>query len=250
MAIHRVLEQDSVIASGTDLGADRLSPMVSFFYCALFGVVRAMVGRYSATNPMWLKYPPSRRHRIRPSEEMLRTELRRQVAYLADRLSLKEDSYASSMESPFTTGNAAKLEFDDDVFDGAVTSPPYATRVDYVKGTLPELAVLGANEDYLTTLRSASTGSPTVKGIWRSPGSDVACPCARKLLEAIKSHDSKGSRAYYFPWMTNYLVALQMGLWEMKSNRQTKLSHLRCRPGQLLQGDSDQYATNSHRNAV
>lgn len=124
------------------------------------------------------------------------------------------------MESPFTTGNAAKLEFDDDVFDGAVTSPPYATRVDYVKGTLPELAVLGANEDYLSTLRSASTGSLTVKGIWRSPESDVASPSARNLLEAIRSHDSKGSRAYYFPWMTNYLVALQMGLWEI--NRTVK----------------------------
>ena len=170
MAIHAVLEHDSVIASGTDLGADRLSPIVSFFYCALFGVVRAMVGRYSATNPMWLKYPPSHRHRIRPSEEMLCTELRRQVAYLADRLSLDEDSYASSLESPFTTGNAAKLEFDENVFDGAVTSPPYATRVDYVKGTLPELAVLGANEDYLSRLRSASTGSPTVKGFRRNPG--------------------------------------------------------------------------------
>lgn len=81
MAIHTVLEQDSVVASGTDLGADRLSPMGSFFYCALFGVVRTMVGRYGATNPMWLKYPPSHRHRIRPSEGMLRTELRRQVAY-------------------------------------------------------------------------------------------------------------------------------------------------------------------------
>lgn len=188
-----------------------------------------MVGRYSATNPMWLKYPPSRRHRIRPSEEMLRTELRRQVAYLADRLSLKEDSYASSMESPFTTGNAAKLEFDDDVFDGAVTSPPYATRVDYVKGTLPELAVLGANEDYLTTLRSASTGSPTVKGIWRSPGSDVACPCARKLLEAIKSHDSKleGFSRVLLPMDDQLSRSAANGTLGNESNRQTKLSHLR-----------------------
>ena len=139
VAIHSVLEQERLVVSGTDLGADRLSPVVSFFYCALFGVVRAMVRRYGATNPMWLKYPPSHRHRIRPSEETLYTELRRQVAYLADRLSLDEESYAPSMESPFTTGNAAKLEFDDDVFDGAVTSPPYATRVDYVKGIQREL---------------------------------------------------------------------------------------------------------------
>ena len=36
MAIHKVLEQDSVIASGTDLGADRLSPMVSFLLCIVW----------------------------------------------------------------------------------------------------------------------------------------------------------------------------------------------------------------------
>ena len=162
-AIHTVLEQREP-AGADDFGVDGLSPLVSFFYCALFGVVRTVVRRYGATNPMWLKYPRTLRHRVRPSMDALHAELRTQVEYLADRLCLGAERVENVAESPFATGNATRLPFHDHVFDGAVTSPPYATRLDYVKGTLPELAVLGADEDYVESLRSASTGSPKVKG--------------------------------------------------------------------------------------
>ena len=163
-AIHSVLGHDSDPVGREDLGADDFSPLVSFFYCALFGVVRMVVRRFGATNPMWLKYPRTFRHRVRPSTEVLHAELSRQVEFLAHRLCLGAERVELPVESAYVTGNAACLPFDDGVFDGAVTSPPYATRLDYVKGTLPELAVLGADEDYLERLRSASTGSLKVTG--------------------------------------------------------------------------------------
>ena len=214
-AIHAVLGHDELGGTGEDLGADSLTPIVSFFYCALFGVVRKAVRRYGATNPMWLKNPPTLRHRARPSAKVLHEELGSQVEYLAHRLCLSGQSGRISTESPFATGNAILLPFGDDVFDGAITSPPYATRVDYVKGTLPELAVLGADEGYVDRLRWASTGSPTVRGSRRTKKSELESETAKSVVSAIESHSSKGSRSYYSPWMTNYLGALQGGLREL-----------------------------------
>ena len=214
-AIHSVLGHDSDPVGREDLGADDFSPLVSFFYCALFGVVRMVVRRFGATNPMWLKYPRTFRHRVRPSTEVLHAELSRQVEFLAHRLCLGAERVELPVESAYVTGNAACLPFDDGVFDGAVTSPPYATRLDYVKGTLPELAVLGADEDYLERLRSASTGSLKVTGTLRIEEGELASETARSILNAIRLHSSKGSRSYYLPWMANYFGTLQGGLREL-----------------------------------
>lgn len=214
-AIHSVLGHSWEPVSRDDLGADGFSPLVSFFYCALFGVARTALRRYGATNPMWLKYPPTPRHRVRPSTEVLHAELCKQVGYLARRLCLTAERTELTEDSPFATGNATCLPFDDNLFDGAVTSPPYATRLDYVKGTLPELAVLGADKDYLDRLRSSSTGSPKVKGVPFTDENELASRTASNVLAAIGSHDSKGSRSYYLPWMANYLGTLQAGLREL-----------------------------------
>ena len=180
-AIHAVLQQTKASSSEPHLGTDGMSPMVSFFYCALFGAVRAMLRRFWATNPTWLKYPATHRHRVRPSWLKLSTEFQRQVEYLSDRLSLLATPHPAE-RSPFNTGTATKLEFDDGVFDGVVTSPPYATRVDYVRGTLPELALLGADRAYVEALRSSSTGSPKVKGSNRPRPRRLWSDCAVKAL--------------------------------------------------------------------
>ena len=214
-AIHTVLECCGETAGREDLGADLQPPLLSFFYCALFGVVRAGARRYRATNPMWLKHPQTPRHRARPSADFLAAELGRQVRYLANRLGLGDGPAGTPPASSFLTGNAASLPFGDRTFDGAVTSPPYATRIDYVQGTLPELAVLGADQAYVQRLRLASTGSPKVRGTDRVPETGLASRAARNLVRAIRMHGSKGSRSYYLPWMTNYLGGLQGGLWEL-----------------------------------
>lgn len=212
-AIHEVLGEEMLSAGEEGPNVDDLSAEASYFYTALFGVVRALLNRYVATNPMWLKYPQTYRHRIRPSSNTLQTEFRRQVNYLANRLSPESGQMSST--SPFRTGTATHLPFADDAFDGAVTSPPYATRVDYIRGTLPELAVLGVGDQYIAQLRSAITGALTVRGTSLPLSTDLASPYAIDMLEAIGSHSSKGSKAYYLPWMSNYLHSLQVGLQEL-----------------------------------
>ena len=167
---------------------------------------------------MWLKYPETYRHRVRLSSTTLYEELEKQVNFLGDRLSLSGTRLSSA--SPFRTGTATRLPYADNVFNGAVTSPPYATRIDYVRGTLPELAVLRADQPYVKRLRSAITGSLLVKESSPSLQCDLASPYAINVLRAIRSHVSKGSRSYYFPWMSNYVYSLQAGLLEI--NRTVK----------------------------
>ena len=135
------------------------------------------------------------------------------VRYLRDRLSLDGELIASN-SGAFQTASATRLPFPTGLFDAVLTSPPYATRIDYVKGTLPELAVLGADEAFLTALRSETTGSPVVKGHSGKPAEPLASKFGLSILDQITIHPSKGSRDYYFPWMHSYLSSLQTGLSE------------------------------------
>ena len=165
-AIHQIVSSaDLTLATqnpytfATDLPSDGC-----FFYCALFSVVRNLLSPFIASNPMWLKIPESDPYRILPSWSTLRTAFYESVGYFGQRLWYKNTSEVAS-ESPFKTGDATGLSFGSAHFDAVLTSPPYATRMDYVKGMLPELAVLAADESVITRLRKQTTGSPVVKNV-------------------------------------------------------------------------------------
>ena len=198
---------------GDTLRTDTLSHSACFLYTVCFGVVRSLLGSYGTTNPTWIKSPSTARNRISPERHTVRELFEQQAADLAGRLSLTA-APADCSVSPFQTGSAAATGCEPHSFDAAITSPPYATRVDYVRGSLPELAVLGADEEYVEQLRLTCTGSPKVRGVARSC-EPIHSRSATDLLPAIERHPSKGSRSYYRPWMANYLRSLQAGLLEM-----------------------------------
>ena len=213
-AIHEVVhEPEPAGATDGNLGVDQLSAEACFLYCGLFGAVRRVLGRYGTTNPMWLKPAGADFPLITPSADSLLTSFAEQLGYLAERLSLRSDQVPMA-DSVFDTGHADRTGAEGSSYDAVLTSPPYATRVDYIKGMLPELAVLGADQVLVRELRRRSTGRPTVDGD-RARVEDVRSALGRTLLDAIASHKSKGSSSYYFPWMTNYLISLQSGLEEI-----------------------------------
>jgi hypothetical protein len=125
-------------------------------------------------------------------------------------LSLSENP----LEQPsIQTGCASNLPFATGSFEAAIGSPPYATRIDYVRSVLPELAVLGARPEEVATLRSVSTGSPVIRGT--KLAGDLQSATGLTLLERVRFHGSKGSEKYYYPWLTKYLVSLQAGLSDL-----------------------------------
>ena len=214
--VRAIRENVSVTAEGLPAGdalrTDCLSHSACFLYTVCFGVVRGLLGSYGTTNPTWIKSPSTARNRISPERRAVRELFAQQAADLAGRLSLT-DAQPDWPVSPFQTGTAAATGYEPHSFDAAITSPPYATRVDYVRGSLPELAVLGADEGYVEQLRLACTGSPKVRGV--APSCEpIYSRSATDLLPAIERHPSKGSRSYYRPWMANYLRSLQAGLLE------------------------------------
>ena len=214
-AIHKLLVADSGPTESTVvIKPDSLPLLACFFYSALFASVRDLLYRFRSTNPMWLCEAQTYRHRIDPDWDALWHAFARRILDLGNRLSLTGEEILGTA-SPFITGCATALPFGDDEFDGAITSPPYATRIDYVKGTLPELAVLGARPRIISQLREGATGSPVVSGSTKPSVGDLLSPYARRLVNRIEIHSSKGSRSYYAPWMRNYLVNLQLGLKEI-----------------------------------
>ena len=142
------------LPAGDALRTDYLSHSACFLYTVCFGVIRGLLGRYGTTNPTWIKSPSTASNRISPERQIVRELFAQQAADLAARLSLT-DAQADCTVSPFQTGSAAATGYGPHSFDAAITSPPYATRIDYVRGSLPELAVLGADEEYVEQLRLA-----------------------------------------------------------------------------------------------
>ena len=163
MAIHLLLAPDIQlygIPMPTDIH-DKLPTLACFFYTALFATVRDVLVQFQATNPMWFKSARSPDTRISPAWDHLADTFGRYARQFHERLT-SDLPVAKAELATLNTATATSLAIPVGHFGGVLTSPPYATRVDYVKGTLPELAVLGLNESRLAALRAKSLGTPVV----------------------------------------------------------------------------------------
>ena len=206
----------TTVPNGDRTWLNALSPALSFLYCVLFLTVRRMLRPYTTTNPMWFKTSLDSNFlsKLNPSWPTLSQAYRDAMSYLSGRLT---QPIGNPPTTEFQIGNATDLSFTFDRFDAVLTSPPYATRLDYVKGMLPELAVLGLQEEALSKLRANTTGTPVVRKLSRLPPyhrfveSESAC----LVLDRVKEHSSKGSRNYYYPWVQNYFLDLQESAKEL-----------------------------------
>ena len=217
-------QEDEPLARKT-FTVDNFSVFESFLYTVLFASVRSVLAGFRSTNPMWIKTSANSKELANPSRDSLLQLFQTYARQLASLLSMPDSEHVSQ-DIPVSTGDATKLPFADHSFDSVITSPPYAARLDYVNGTLPELAILGATERSVANLRRQVTGSPVVRHV--SDYSDGLLPseCANGLLEQIRTHPSKGSKNYYYPWLRNYIWKLKKGLDE--TDRTVKREGIIC----------------------
>lgn len=197
------LGEETLLAS-----PEALPVLACFFYTALFSTVRETLSAFRTTNPTWIVSPPSSKHRLAPSWSQIEAQFVESIIYFTKRLRMPDHASPSQL----LTGSARSLPFRDGEFDGVVTSPPYATRIDYIRSSLPELMVLRAGQQTILALRRESTGSPVVGGVTEIDVSGIESEVGRSILALVGEHPSKGSRAYYQPWLSQYLWALQQGL--------------------------------------
>ncbi len=94
-----------------------------------------------------------------------------------------------------------------------VTSPPYLSRLDYIRSSLPELEYLKQLDivEDIEELRSAQIGSVIVRGDGDAYLRALPSGC-RELLRRIEGHPSKASRSYYVRFVRNYLGAMRDAL--------------------------------------
>jgi hypothetical protein len=210
--IHRVLVGDTVLES--DLAADpsasasQLPVLAAFFYASLFATARDVLRPFRGSNPTWCKSPTTHRHRINPSAATIRDLFVGRVKFLAERLCLTSELAASWAD----VATRSVLDLDSKgTYDACLSSPPYATRVDYVRSTAAELAVLGLDSDQMYSLRSATTGTPTVRGSVRHLR-QLRSRSANQLLSEVAAHPSHGSVNYYAPWLRKYVTDLEDAL--------------------------------------
>ncbi len=203
------------LAHHPDRSSALLGTLPAFYYAALFATVRDLLSVFRASNPTWLRDPATHRHRITPTAERIHEAFLDRVSYLANRLTLADE--ASSGKAELRTATILDLD-EPDAYDGCLTSPPYATRVDYVRSSLAELSVLGLGEEQIADLRRRTTGTPTVRGRDADSGGELLSDTGEHLVRAIARHPSHGSSNYYAPWMRNYLADLERSLDRISSS--------------------------------
>ena len=185
------------------------SSLAAVFYVALFRTVRDLVRRYVPSNPSWIKNPDGRRVGATQSE----------LHSLFIQFAKLSNPYLGQLEITTPTGEpsaiidiapSTELPLADASVDAVVSSPPYCTRLDYVKATLPELAILGLNEDDVRDLRDSMIGTPTMAGGVLDEPPDEWGSETTSLIKRIASHKSKASATYYKRYYMQYFA----GMWD------------------------------------
>lgn len=193
-------------------GQLRQSSIASFFYVALFDTVRQLVRRYVPSNPTWIKSPDGRRLGV--PQQALHAAFLASVAGLSKRLT--RTPQVPSQPPSIQLAASTDLPLSNGEVDVVLSSPPYCTRLDYVKATLPELGVLGLDHAQVRELRDRMIGTTTMTDAGRATGVVSLGPAVDKLLGQVASHSSHASATYYRKYFLQYFVGMQDSLDELQ----------------------------------
>lgn len=180
---------------------------VSLILCILFRAARTLAKPSRASNPTWYKISPLSQPTT--ATDVL-NEVKRQADIDLDSISWRQSSTPAPM---LHTVNSCIQHLPDETIDAVVTSPPYLTRIDYVKATLPELQLLSLIFPDLDELdiRRKMIGSPLV-GRTAPMAIDAWGRTASDCLGLISSHPSKASNGYYLRFYLRYFHSLFVSL--------------------------------------
>jgi len=173
----------------------------------LVRAARDIIRPASGTNPTWPK-PPQRRRKRDVRAILLATASR----MLRD---LEREGRGARSPVAIKLANACAIPLPDKSASAVLTSPPYLSRIDYVRATLPELLALGYSEvGTIEKLRSDIMGG--VLTTRRSENEPRGWgPLTLSVLRDIETHDSKASKSYYRTLARQYFFDLDASLAEI-----------------------------------
>jgi SAM-dependent methyltransferase len=193
---------------------ESLSPSASFFYTAMFRVLKILLAPFTSTNPTWVKYPaqPSARLKVRDSEirKHFLSEVTKMLAVLKDQPEPNDGILAPIM----LVANSNNLPLSSGACDAVIGSPPYCTRIDYAVATSPELAMLGLDKAGVDSLRRTMMGAPVITKQFLCASPDWGTTC-NNFLTAVEKHSSVASGTYYLRNLRQYFGSLHLSLKEI-----------------------------------
>ena len=210
---HVLVNEDADADLPSEFSVNGISSLAAFFYVALFDAVRGVLRPFMSSNPTWIKTPASE-DRVAVDSQTLDRSFKAAVDQLVPKLSTEPCAQAFDRVT-VDVASSESLPLPDDSVQGAITSPPYCTRIDYVVATRPELAVLGLDASAVRLLRTRMLGTPTI--LPQTPDeSDEWGVTARSLLARIAAHSSHASGSYYRKHFTQYFDSLMTSLKELR----------------------------------
>ena len=190
---------------------DRISPVASLFYVALFAVCRSFAVKFRSTNPTWIKCARQAEDKISVSCDLLLASISRVVDLIANDI----DAMPCRCETrniELYVGDSTERNVPEATIDFVLTSPPYCTRIDYTSATRIELAVI----DPLLEL-GISDLSRKMLGSVKIPTSEIVIkdqwgPTCLDFIERATNHVSRASAGYYRKTHLDYFNKLDKSL--------------------------------------
>ncbi|MDI4636718.1 MULTISPECIES: DNA methyltransferase [Halomonadaceae] len=194
-----------------------VTPLSGFFYVALFRAVRSLISPFKTSNPTWIKVAKKPEDRLRVSAENIVLEFKKEVFEMAGSLDGLQGGIERQCITDIRVGNSKHLDIRNGVVDFVLTSPPYCTRINYVRATLPELCVALKNDPLKDEELQAHTIGATTnrKGIAADESffESVGGTC-EDTINSIARHPSKASSTYYYEYFVNYFKGLVASMSE------------------------------------
>jgi len=192
------------------------SPVLSLFYVALFRTLRHFLSAFESSNPTWVKVVDEGK-RIQLSPERILNRFHKEIRRLSEWITAEPEAMPASTNRTCVIhrGSSLQLPLASGSIDAAVSSPPYCTRIDYVRATLPELAVIGhPNGQVIRRLRERMIGTPTIDQCEEYESENWGTTCSR-FLSVVERHTSKASSTYYLKYYHQYFASIFASMKEI-----------------------------------
>lgn len=220
----RLLEKSIVIASNDSPSLktpiwSRVSQSpasLAFVYVCLFRTFRHFISAFQSSNPTWIKTCDGN-ERVYVSPDRITNRLRKEVDSLLRAIRSETDVMPLHARQACVINRASslRLPLSSNSIDAVVSSPPYCTRIDYVRATLPELAIIAyPNGDSIRRLRQKMIGTPTIDDVQKGNQRGWGKTCTHFLSEVAR-HSSKASSTYYLKYYRQYFASMFTSLREI-----------------------------------
>lgn len=206
---------DSGLPSGVAASSllwEDIAPLAGSYFVALFNSVRGLLESLATSNPTWLRLPRASESKIYVPRKLVFDKFVAEVARLQGIIAARRFS-ALPPPARLAMGDSRSLPLPAASVNAIVTSPPYCTRLDYGRSTMPELLILESIglASYIDARRQLMGAATARKSTQRIP---LGSAC-EELLEKIRSHPSKASSTYYFQSHLTYFNDLASSVSEI-----------------------------------